>query len=77
MSEKDFAEAKERIIGLKRISKEESSSVMNELMYSEIAGKAEDYYDFEKKIAKVKLEHVKKLAKKLIKKYSTAAIVPK
>ena len=34
-------------------------------------------YKFEENIKKVKLEDVKKLALSLVKKYSTAAIVPK
>ncbi len=75
MSEKDLKEAQERLIGLKKLSSEESSNVMFELMFSEIIGRAEDYYEHEKKIRKVKLEDVKRVAK--LKSYSTAAIVPK
>ncbi len=75
MTEKDLAEAKERLIGLRKISKEESAEVMNELLFAEIAGKAEDYYNHEKEIEKVTLEEVKKVA--LIEKYSTAMIIPK
>lgn len=75
MTEKDLKEAKERLIGLKRVYSEESSNVMNALMYSELVNKAEDFYEFEKNINAVKLENVKKIAK--IGKYSTAAITPK
>ncbi len=75
MTQKDLEEAKERIIGLNRISKEESVNVMNELMYFELTSKAEDFYKEEEKIKAVTLENVKALAK--IKSYSTAAIVPK
>ena len=77
MSEKDLKEAKERLVGLKRISKEESSNVMNELMYAELNGKADSYYSFEEEVKRVKLEEVKKLARGLIERYSSAAIVPK
>ncbi len=70
-------EAKKRLIGLKRVYSEESSNVMNELMYEEYRGNAEEYYKFEEKVRKVKLDEVKRLAKELIKKYSSAAIVPK
>jgi len=77
MTEKDLEEAKERIIGLGHVAKEDSSSVMNELMYAEIVNKAEDYYGHDSKIKKVKLEDVKKLAKDLIRKYSTAVVMPK
>jgi len=77
MSEKNLKEAKEQLIGLKRLAREDSSGVMNELMFAEIQGDVEDYYNYEKKVDKVKLVDVKKLAKELIKKYSSAAIVPK
>ncbi|MFH1270124.1 MAG: pitrilysin family protein [Nanoarchaeota archaeon] len=76
MTPKDLEEAKEMLVGLRKVSSEESSDVMNELMYSEFIGKAEDYYDFEKLIRNVKLGDVKKIAKLVDKGYSTAAIVP-
>jgi len=75
MAEKDLRESKERLIGLKKISSEESANVMNELLFHELVGNAEDYYKHEEEIKKVKLEDVKKLAK--IKEFSSAAIVPK
>lgn len=77
MKEDELKEAKETIKGLRKISKEESSNVMEALMYSELAGKAEDYYEFEKRIDSVKLADIKKLAKKMAEQYSSAAIVPK
>lgn len=77
MTDKDLKEAKDRVIGLRHVSREDSSRVMNELMFAELVGDAEEYYNFEKKIAGVKLEDVKKLAKELIKDYSTASVVPK
>ena len=77
MGEKDLKEAKERVIGLMRVESEDSSRVMHELLFSELSGKAEDYYEFEKKINKVELGEVKKLASELIKGYSTAAVLPK
>lgn len=75
MTEKDLEEAKERVVGLRRVSSEESADVMNELMYSEFIGSAENYYKHEENIKKVKLVDVKKLAK--IKEFSSAAIIPK
>lgn len=75
MTEKDLKEAKEMITGLNKVQAEESSSVMNELMYSELTGRAEDYYDFDRRIMAVTLAEVKKMAR--VGKYSTAAIVPK
>jgi predicted Zn-dependent peptidase len=78
LTEKDLEEAKERIIGLKKVSSEESINVMNELVFAELQGSAEKYYEHEKKIRAVSLEQVKTLAKKLIEQgHSTAAIVPK
>ena len=77
MSENELEEAKQQLIGLKRISAEESANVMNELMMHELVGDVEDYYKFEEKIKRVKLEDIKKLAADSIKNYSTAAIVPK
>lgn len=78
MTESDLEESKERLIGLRKVTSEESVNVMNELMFEEIAtSNAEDYYKYEEKIKKVTLEEVKKLANKIIEKYSTSAIVPK
>jgi len=77
MADKDLKEAKDRLIGLRHISSEESSRVMNELMFAELIGKAEEYYNYEEKINKVNLEDVKKLALKLINEYSTATVQPK
>ncbi len=77
MSEKDLKEAKERVIGLKAINSEESVNIMNELMFYELVGNAEDYYKLEEKINKVTLKEVKELAKRLVKKYSSAAVVPR
>lgn len=75
MSEKDLEEAKNRLIGLRKVSSEESMSVMHSLIYEELIEKAENYYNFEAEVRKVKLKDVKRAAK--ISKYSTAAIVPK
>lgn len=77
MSDKDLKESKERLLGLRKLAREESEGVMNQLMFAERAGDAENYYKRDEKIKAVKLEDVKKLAKKLIKEYSVAMIVPK
>ena len=77
MTEKNLTEAKEQLIGLKKVRSEESSSVMNEIMFAELLNEAEDYYEYEKKINSVKLEQVKKIAKDLTRNYSVASIVPK
>lgn len=77
ITEAQIIEAKETLRGLRKISREESMNVMNKLIFEEFATKAEDYYDFEKKVEEVKLSDVKRMAKKLLEKYSTAMIVPK
>jgi len=76
MGEDELKESKEKIIGLKRISLEESSNVMNDLMFEELVGKAEDYYDYDNQINAVKLNDIKKLAKEFAKEYSFASVVP-
>jgi len=75
LSEKELAEAKERVIGLRKVSSEESVNVMNELIFAELAGKAEDYYERDEKIKNVSLKDVRKFAD--IKNYSLAVIAPK
>ena len=77
MTEKELKETKEQLIGSRKVESEESSGVMNALMFHELNGDAEEYYNFEKKISQVSLGQVKSLAENLIKNYSTAAIVPK
>lgn len=77
MNEKELAEAKQRVIGLRRVAGEDSSKVMQELLSFELAGDARKYYNFDEKISKVKLDDVKKLAKSLAKEYSTAMVLPK
>ena len=75
MNAKELKEAKERVIGLRKVGSEESSNVMSELVFNELVGSAEDYYKYEENIKKVTLADIKKLAN--IKEYSSAAIVPK
>jgi predicted Zn-dependent peptidase len=78
MTEKDLMEAKERLIGLKKVSTEEGINVLNGLIFSEIStGNAENYYKYEENINSVTLDEVKNMAKTLPIKYSSAAIVPK
>ncbi|MEK6928455.1 MAG: pitrilysin family protein [Nanoarchaeota archaeon] len=77
MNEKELEEVKIQLIGLRKISNEESTKVMVDLLFAELAEKADRYYEYENRIKKVRLEDVKKLAKTFIEKYSTAVIVPK
>ncbi len=77
MKEKELKEAKERVIGLKKVESEESSRVMNDLLFTELIIGAEEYYKYDDKIRDVKLEDVKKLAKEMVKEYSVAMVLPK
>jgi predicted Zn-dependent peptidase len=74
LAEKEFEEAKEQLIGNNKISREDSQEQMVDLLSHEILGKAEESYEFEKDIRRVKLEDVKKLAD--FKDYSFFALVP-
>ncbi len=77
LSEQEFEETKKQIIGNYQISKEDSQSQMANLLFYEVCGNAEEFYKFEKNIKEVKLEDVKKLAKKAKGKYSFFALIPK
>ena len=75
LSEKELGQVKEQIIGNYQISMEDSQNQMVNLLMHEIDRNAEDAYEFEDNIKKVKLKDVKNLAK--IKKHSFFALVPK
>ncbi|MEK6819161.1 MAG: pitrilysin family protein [Nanoarchaeota archaeon] len=75
LTEKELKQSKERLIGLKSVMSEESTNTMNDLLFYELATKAEDYYTYDDKINKVSLNDVKAIAK--LKSFSTASIVPK
>ncbi|MFH1585597.1 MAG: pitrilysin family protein [archaeon] len=77
LGEKELKETKEHLVGNYLIGMEDSQSQMVNLLASEINGRAEEYYDFEKNIRAVKLEDVKKLASGVGKGYSFFALVPK
>jgi len=70
----DFNESKERLIGLRQISKEKCDSTMIELLQEEIGGNAENYYEYENKINAVKLQDVRGLSK--INGHSFVALIP-
>ena len=78
MTEKELNDAKQRLIGVRKIASEESINVMNNLIFEEIStGKAEDYYKYDENINSIKLSEVKELAKQIIKNYSVAIVCPK
>jgi len=70
----DLSQAKERLIGLREISKERTDSTMFDLLQEELGGDAENYYRYESEISKVKLGDVRNLSN--LKGYSFVALVP-
>jgi len=74
LKKSDFEEGKERLIGLRQITKEKCEGTMIELLLEEIGGNAENYYNYEEGISYVKLNQVKELSK--LKGYSFTALVP-
>jgi predicted Zn-dependent peptidase len=74
ISEKEVEDAKEQVMGNYDISTEDCANVATNLLLEEISGKAEDYYDFKKEIAKVTLKDIKELAEKAD--YSYFALTP-
>jgi len=74
LKKSDFEEAKERLIGLRQLSKEKSDLTMIELLQEELGGNSENYYQYEKEINNVKLNQVQNLSK--IKNYSFVALIP-
>ena len=74
LKQSDLSEAKERLIGLRNISKEKSDSTMIDLLQEEIGGNAKDYYNYEEGISNVKLKCVRNLSK--LRNFSFVALVP-
>ena len=74
LKQRELSEAKERLIGLRQISKEKCDSTMTELLLEEIGGDAENYYKYEDNINNVGLKNVRNLSK--LKGYSFVALVP-
>jgi predicted Zn-dependent peptidase len=64
LTEKELSAAKVQVVGNRVVENEGSDESAIGLMFSEIHGRAEDYYDFEKKVNKVSLDDVCALAKK-------------
>jgi len=77
LGEAELNQIKEQLIGNYHISMEDSQAQMVNLLASEVSENAKDFYDFEKKILKVKLKEVKKLAAGVKKDYSFFALIPK
>lgn len=74
LKSRDFEQAKEQCIGNWELEAEDSERVAVNLLFNEIATKAEDFYNYNEKISDVKIQDIKNLAK--IKNYVMAALVP-
>lgn len=74
LQKSDFNEGKERLLGLRQISKEKCDSTMVELLQEELGGDASRYYKFEEEVNKIKLKDVRNLSK--IKGYSFVSLIP-
>jgi len=75
LEQRDLEEAKEKLIGLRRLAKEDSSNVALGLIQEELFGNAIEFYQYEDRINSIKLNQIKEAAK--LGKYSFAALVPK
>ncbi len=74
LEKRDLNEAKEQLIGLRQVERENSEQAMIGLILEENAGDVEEYYKYEDRINAIKLEEVRKLSK--LKGYSFVALVP-
>lgn len=78
IDEKEVEEVKQQIIGNYHLSFEDSQGQMLDLILSEMLSKAEDYYEFDKKIKKVNLKDVQEIASRVVdEKYSFFVLKPK
>ncbi|RMD65867.1 insulinase family protein [Candidatus Pacearchaeota archaeon] len=75
LSERELADAKNFLKGTLKLSYEDSTEVMEELMFYEVITKAEEFYEQEKLIDSITLEEVRAAAR--FDNYSIAAVVPK
>ncbi len=74
LKKKELEEAKEKLIGNYTVQNEDSRNVAFTLTAEQLAGSAEEFYDYEEKIKQIKLQEVRNFAK--IKNYSFAALLP-
>lgn len=73
ISPKDLEETKEQLIGLREVVEEDSTSVMNTLLFEELGKEAEEYYKFNERIGSIKLNDIRNFK---IRKFSTLSLIP-
>ena len=64
LTEQELEDGKKQVIGNYHVGTESSENTALGLIFEEVFGKAEDYYNFEKNIKKVGLKDIQKLASK-------------
>ena len=74
ITEKELEDGKRQLIGNFEINSEASENTAMSLIDEEISGKAEDYYEYEKRINEVTLKDIKELSE--IKDYAYFALLP-
>ena len=74
LGKSEFEETKEQLIGKYYLGMENSMKTAQNLLYEELTGNAEEYYQYPERISDVKLSDVRKLAK--IRNYGYVAVVP-
>lgn len=74
VKEKELSRIRDQLIGLSKISREDSYGQMMDLLSNELWSTAENSYEYETKISEVKLKDVKELAR--FDKYSFIALIP-
>jgi len=74
VSEKELAQVKEQLIGLREMENERSERVSDNLLREQLIGDAREYYKYNEKISAVTLEDIKKIAD--VKDYAFVALIP-
>ena len=72
--QKDLDDAREQLIGLKKVEEESSSRVMSALIAEEFGEGAEAFYDYDENVMAVRLEDVRKIGE--IMDFSSLRLIP-
>ncbi len=75
ITQKEFEDAREQMIGQYELMQEDSTSVALALLQEEAAGDAEEFYRYEQIISELRIQDIKEMSR--LKAYSFFALVPK
>lgn len=75
VSQELLEKTKQKLASLRDLEREDSRNVLNDLLFEEVSGNAEEYYSYSEKISKVKIEEIRKFSN--IKEHSFVSLVPK